>query len=87
MPLITITDNFGSKGNEIGQSVAQDLGVGLFDDKRLQDIVAEIGMSARAEYRFDQQSPGFWERLRGREHDGDGRQAHEQCSCPCRSHG
>jgi cytidylate kinase len=67
MPLITITDSFGSKGNEIGQSVAQDLGVGLFDDKRLQDIVAEFGGSARAEYRFDQQSPGFWERLRGRE--------------------
>jgi cytidylate kinase len=67
MPLITITDSFGTKGNEIAQIVAQSLGVGFFDDERLQTIVTETGMSACTEYRFDQHAPGFWERLRSRE--------------------
>jgi cytidylate kinase len=67
MPLITITDSFGTNGNEIAQIVAQNLGVGLFDDKRLQSIVKETEVSARTDYRFDQQVPGFWELIRSRE--------------------
>jgi len=67
MPLITITDSFGTNGNEIARIVAQDLGVGLFDDKRLQSIVKETEVSARTDYRFDQQAPGLWERIRSRE--------------------
>jgi cytidylate kinase len=67
MPLITITDSFGTNGNEIAQNVAQNIGVGLFDDKRLQSIVKETEVSARTDYRFDQQAPGFWERIRSRE--------------------
>jgi cytidylate kinase len=67
MPLITITDSFGTNGNEIAQKVAQNLGVGLFDDKRLQLIVKETEVSARTDYRFDQQVPGFWELIRSRE--------------------
>jgi hypothetical protein len=39
MPLITITASFGTNGNEIAQIVAQNLGVGLFDDKRLQSVM------------------------------------------------
>ena len=67
MPLITITDSFGTNGNEIAQIVAKNLGIGLFDDKRLQLIVKETEVSARTDYRFDQQTPGFWERIRSRE--------------------
>jgi cytidylate kinase len=67
MPLITITDSFGTNGNEIAQLVAERLGVGLFDDKRLQVIVNETGTSAGLEYRFSQQAPGFWDRLLSRE--------------------
>ena len=37
MPLITITDNFGTNGNEIAQIVAAKLDVELFDDRRLQN--------------------------------------------------
>ena len=67
MPLITITDSFGTNGNEIAQKVAQNLGVGLFDDKRLQLIVKDAEVSVRTDYRFDQQAPGFWELIRSRE--------------------
>ena len=67
MPLITITDSFGTNGNKIAQKVAQNLGVGLFDDERLQSIVQETELSARTDYRFDRRVPGFWERIRSRE--------------------
>ena len=67
MPLITVTDSFGTNGNEIARAVAQDLGVGLFDDKRLQLIVKKTEVSVRTDYRFDQQAPGFWELIRSRE--------------------
>ena len=67
MPLITITDSFGTTGNEIARKVATNLGVGLFDDKRLESIVKETEVSTRTDYRFDQQVPGFWERIRSRE--------------------
>ena len=67
MPLITITDSIGTNGNAIAQIVAERLGVGLFDDKRLQAIVHKTGTSAGLEHRFDQQAPGFWDRLLSRE--------------------
>jgi cytidylate kinase len=64
---MTITDSFGTNGNEIAHTVAQQLGVGFFDDKKLQAIVSEMGISTQSEYQFDRHSPGFWERLRSRE--------------------
>lgn len=67
MPLITITDSFGNNGNEIARIVAEESGVGLYDDKKLQAIVMETGMSAGTQYRFDKHAPGFWERLLSRE--------------------
>jgi cytidylate kinase len=67
VPLITITDSIGTNGNTIAQIVAEKLGVGLFDDKRLQEIVNQTRTSASLEYRFDHQAPGFWDRLLSRE--------------------
>jgi cytidylate kinase len=67
MPLSTITAGFGTKGNEIAQIVAKKLGVGVFDDKRLQSIAMETDMPVPTEYDFDQHAPGFWDRLRSRE--------------------
>lgn len=67
MSLITITDSIGTNGNAIAQIVAEKLGVGLFDDKRLQAIVNETGTSTGLSYRFDQQAHGFWDRLLSRE--------------------
>lgn len=67
MPLVTITDSFGTNGYEIARIVAEGSGVGLFDDKKLQEIVKETGIPAGTEYLFDQLAPGFWERLLSRE--------------------
>jgi cytidylate kinase len=67
MPLITITDNFGTNGNEIAKVVAVELDVELFDDRRLQNIVTKTGMPASAKYRFEKHAPGFWDLLRSRE--------------------
>ena len=66
MPLITITENFGTKGKEIAQIVAAKLDVELFDDERLQNIVTKTGIPASEKYRFEKNAPGFWELLRSR---------------------
>ena len=68
MPLITITDNFGTNGNEIAKVVAVELDVELFDDRRLQNIVTKTGMPASAKYRFEKHAPGFWGLLHSHEH-------------------
>ena len=53
MPLITITDNFGTSGNEIAQIVAAKLDVELFDDRRLQNIVTKTGIPDSAKHHFE----------------------------------
>lgn len=67
MPLITITDSFGNSGIEVANVVAEDLGVEVFDDKRLQAIVTDMGGSSRSGVDVDRQPPGFWERVLSRE--------------------
>lgn len=67
MPLITVTDSFGNNGFEVAKVVAENLGVEVFDDKRLQAIVTERGVSSGIGFDFDKQTPGFWERLLSRE--------------------
>ena len=67
MPLITITDSFGNEGNEIAQIVAEKLGVEVFDDRRLQNIVTKIGLPAHAKYSFEMHAPSFWDLLRSHE--------------------
>ena len=67
MPLITINYGLGTNGNQIAYAVAQSLNARLFDDEKLQQIVAESGLKIRSDYRYDQQTLGFWERLRSRE--------------------
>jgi len=67
MPLITITDSFGSNGIEIAKRVAEELGVEVFDDKRLQWMVSELEMPSGIGHDFDKHTPGFWERLLSRQ--------------------
>jgi cytidylate kinase len=67
MPLITITQSIGTRGNNVARLIAQKLGVELFDDKKLQSGVAKSDKFTHTEYHFDHQAPGFWERLRSRE--------------------
>ena len=67
MPLVTINHSFGTDGKGIAQTVAKKLGVELFDDAKLKASINNTELSTASEYRFDQQAPGFWERLRSRE--------------------
>lgn len=46
MPLITITQNFGSNGLAIARKVAEGLGCELFDDQKLHALVRQKGISA-----------------------------------------
>ena len=41
MPLITITHNFGVDGKTVAQKVAQKIGVEVFDNQKLQSIIAK----------------------------------------------
>lgn len=67
MPLITITHNYGIDGNEVAQIVATKLGIEVFDNKKLQSIVAENMGTKHNAFNFDQNAPGFWDRLSSRE--------------------
>jgi cytidylate kinase len=61
MPLITITQNFGSNGLAIARKVAEGLGCELFDDQKLHDLVQQKGISAKEISQLDEKSPGFWD--------------------------
>ena len=52
MPLITINYSFGTEGKDIAQTVAQKLGVELFDDKKLRTFVTKSEVSTFTENRF-----------------------------------
>jgi cytidylate kinase len=60
MPLITITQNFGSNGLAIARRVAEGLGWELFDDQKLHELVQQKGISAEEISHLDEKSPGFW---------------------------
>jgi cytidylate kinase len=60
MPLITITQNFGSDGLAIARKVAEGLGCELFDDQKLHELVQRQGISAQEISELDEKSPGYW---------------------------
>ena len=61
MPLITITQNFGSNGLAIARKVAEELGWELFDDQKLHELVQRQGISAQEISQLDEKSPGYWD--------------------------
>jgi len=61
MPLITITQNFGSNGLAIARKVAEELGWELFDDQKLHELVQRQGISAQDISQLDEKSPGYWD--------------------------
>jgi cytidylate kinase len=61
MPLITITQNFGSNGLAIARKVSEGLGWELFDDQKLKELVQQKGISAKEISHLDEKSPGFWD--------------------------
>lgn len=61
MPLITITQNFGSNGSAIARKVADDLGCELCDDRKLNELIQKKGISAEEISQLDEKSPGYWD--------------------------
>jgi cytidylate kinase len=61
MPLITITQSFGSNGLAIARKVAARLGWDLFDDQKLHELVQHQGISAQEISHLDEKSPGYWD--------------------------
>jgi cytidylate kinase len=63
MTLITITQNYYGDGTAIARKVADDLGVELFDDRRLQSLVQARGIPSEEIGRFDEKAPGFLDKF------------------------
>lgn len=63
MTIITITDNVGCGGSEISASVAQQLGVPLYDDDTLQKEAVELGIVMPDLEWLDEKAPGLFDRI------------------------
>jgi len=63
MSLITITTGIACGGMATARRVAEELGVALYDDDRLQEEAVEMGFSSEDMKSFDQTAPGLLTRL------------------------
>ena len=63
MALITITTGIACGGMDTARRVAEELGVALYDDDRLQQEALEMGFSSEDMKSFDQTAPGLLTRL------------------------
>jgi len=59
MPLITLNYSFGPEGKDIARSVAQSLGMALYDDEKLKTIMKRSDQQKVYGYDFNCQAPGF----------------------------
>ena len=65
MSLITINSLVGCGSEKIASSVANDLGIDLIDDKRLQKDAFDQGFSGDDLKGLNEKAPGFFDLLRG----------------------
>ena len=63
MPLITITGSMGTGGMTISRQVADALNLELYDDQRLQEEAANMGISSGDIESLDEKAPGLFSRL------------------------
>lgn len=66
MSLITISQNLGSGGSEIASKVAEELGIVLYDDKRLQAEALKLNIGSDDLKNMDERAPGLFDRILGR---------------------
>jgi cytidylate kinase len=66
MSLITISQDFGSGGYQIAKTVAEKLGLELYDDERLRKKALEYGVPAEHLKGLEEKEPGLFDRLMGR---------------------
>jgi len=65
MPLITISQDYGSHGYYVAQRVAQELQLELHDDETLRKAAVELGVEKENLDALKEQVPGFFDRLKG----------------------
>ena len=63
MAIITVSRQFGSKGDEICESLSRKLGYKLVDRKVLRKRIMELGCSEEMMKKFDGLKPGLWASL------------------------
>ena len=63
MAIITVSRQFGSKGDDICEALARKLGYKLVDRKVLRKRILELGCSEEMMRKFDGMKPGFWASL------------------------
>ena len=64
MPLITVSRGIGCGGMIIARLVAEELGLELFDDERLQKEAVGMKLKARDVIALDKNAPGFFDLMR-----------------------
>jgi cytidylate kinase len=69
MPLITISQDFGSEGYAIAKQVAESLELDLYDDERLKEEALKEGIRPEYLKGLEEKAPGFFDRLMGRKPD------------------
>jgi cytidylate kinase len=66
MPLITISQDFGSGGYQVAKRVAETLHLELYDDERLREKALEFGVQTEHLKGLEEKEPGLFDRLMGR---------------------
>ncbi|MBL7179124.1 MAG: cytidylate kinase family protein [Pseudomonadota bacterium] len=69
MALITISYSMGTDGLVIARRAADKLGLELYDDQKLQDMVLELGIRSEEVKGLGEKEPGFFDRLLNRKPD------------------
>lgn len=63
MPLITISQDYGSHGYYVAQKIAQELQLELHDDETLREAAVKLGVKQENLDAMKEQVPGFFDRL------------------------
>ena len=69
MPLITISQDYGSHGYFVAQRIAQELNLDLHDDETLREAAVKQGVQKENLDAMKEQVPGFFDRLKGSKPD------------------
>jgi len=60
MPILTISRQLGSLGNEISRGVAEKLNYEYVDKKRIEEALCAYGVLAPEVEKYDEKKPSFW---------------------------
>ena len=65
MPLITISQDYGSHGYYVAQKIAQELELELYDDETLREAAGKLRVETENLNALKEQVPGFFDRHMG----------------------